>query len=302
MATLDGMSAFACVVASGSFSAAAGRLGVSKSAVSAQVQRLEERLGVVLLHRTTRKLSLTEAGATYYRHCARILAEAEAAEQAVGALQREPRGTLRISAPDSFGWMHVAPAVPEFLKRYPELTVDISLSAKHVDLIEEGIDLAIRIGVLEDSLLVARRLAVSRLVVCAAPAYLHKRGVPENPDDLRSHNCLTTRLLPWGGEWRLARKGGEARVSVSGTFRSNNAEMLRAAALDGLGIVLLPTWAVSDQLRAGPLRRVLESWEPATSTIYAVYPENRLMTMKVRAFVEHLARSFGRPPYWDRRI
>jgi len=299
MDPLDGIAAFARVVDSGSFSAAARRLNISKSAVSAHVQRLEERLGTRLLNRSTRRLSLTEAGATYFRHCARILAEAEAAEQAATVLQREPRGTLRISAPDSFGSMHVAPAVPRFLKRYPDLAVDITLSPKHVNLVDEGLDLAIRIGVLEDLPLVVRKLAPSRLVLCAAPAYLKAHGMPHAPDELAKHNCLCTRLLPWGDEWRLAGKRGEARVAVGGSLRSNSAEMLRAAALDGIGIALLPTWAVAEPLRKRALRRVLDEWEPPASTIYAVYPGSRLMSMKVRAFVDHLARSFGRTPYWD---
>jgi DNA-binding transcriptional LysR family regulator len=302
MDPLDGIAAFARVVDSGSFSAAARRLGISKSAVSAHVQRLEERLGIRLLNRTTRRLSVTEAGAAYYRHCARILAEAEAAEQAANALQREPRGTLRISAPDSFGWMHVAPAVPAFLKRYPDLSVEITLSWAHVNLLDEGLDLAIRIGVLENSALVVRKLAPSRLVVCAAPAYLKERGTPREPDDLAKHNCLCTSLLPWGDEWRLVGKRGEVRVAVGGSFRSNNAEMLRAAALDGIGVALLPTWAVAESLRTRALQRVLDAWEPPASTIYAVYPGNRLMSMKVRAFVDHLARSFGRTPYWDEGV
>jgi DNA-binding transcriptional LysR family regulator len=299
MDPLDGIAAFARVVDSGSFSAAARRLNVSKSAISAHVQRLEERLGVRLLNRTTRRVSVTEAGAAYYRHCGRILAEAEAAEQAASALQREPRGTLRVSAPDSFGWMHVAPAVPAFLKRYPDLAIDIKLSAAYVNLVDEGLDLAIRIGVLEDSALVARKLASSRLVLCAAPAYLEERGMPRAPDDLAGHNCLCADLLSWGDEWRLVGKRGEVRVPVNGSFRSNNAEMLRAAALDGVGIAALPTWAVAEQLRSGMLQRVLTAWEAPASTIYAVYPGNRLMSMKVRAFVDHLARCFGRTPYWE---
>jgi len=299
MDPLDGIAAFARVVDSGSFSAAARRLNISKSAISAHVQRLEERLGIRLLNRTTRRLSLTEAGAAYYRHCARILAEAEAAEQVASALQREPRGTLRISAPDSFGWMYVAPAVPAFLKRYPDLAIDINLSPAYANLVEEGLDLAIRIGVLEDSALVVRKLASSRLVLCASRAYLEQRGIPRHPDDLASHNCLCANLLAWGDEWRLVGKRGEARVTVSGSLRSNNAEMLRGAALDGVGIVALPTWAVSKELRSGMLRHVLVGWQAPVSTIYAVYPGNRLMSVKVRAFVDHLARCFGRPPYWE---
>lgn len=299
MDPLEGIAAFTRVVDSGSFSAAARHLKISKSAVSANVQRLEQRLGIRLLNRTTRRLSMTEAGAAYYRHCARILAEAEAAEQAATALQREPRGTLRISAPNSFGWMHVAPAVPAFLERYPELSVDISLSPAYVNLVDEGLDLAIRIGVLEDSPLIVRKLAPSRLVACAAPAYLEEHGVPHEPDDLAKHNCLCTDLLPWGDEWRLVGKRGEVRVAVSGNVRSNSAETLRAAVLQGIGIAVLPTWAAGEALRAGALRRVLEAWKLPTSTIYAVYPGNRLMSMKVRAFVDHLARCFGRTPYWD---
>jgi DNA-binding transcriptional LysR family regulator len=299
MDPLDGIAAFARVVDSGSFSAAARRLNLSKSAISAHVQRLEERLGVRLLNRTTRRLSVTEAGAAYYRHCARILAEAEAAEQAASALQREPRGTLRISAPDSFGWMHVAPTIPAFLKRYPDLAVDIKSSPAYVNLVDEGLDLAIRIGILEDSALVVRKLAPSRVIFCAAPAYLEQRGMPRVPDDLASHNCLCADLPAWGDEWRLVGKRGEVRVPVSGSVRSNNAEMLRAATLDGIGIAALPIWAVAEQLRRGMLQRVLTAWEVPVSTIYAVYPGNRLMSMKVRAFVDHLARCFGRTPYWE---
>jgi DNA-binding transcriptional LysR family regulator len=299
MDPLDGIAAFARVVACGSFSAAAERLKLSKSAISAHVQRLEERLGTRLLHRSTRSLSLTEAGAAYYRHCVRILAEAEAAEQAAVALQREPRGTLRISAPDTFGWMHVAPAIPDFLKRYPDLSIDIALSAKHVDLVDEGLDLAIRIGALTDSALVVRKLAPSRIVLCAAPGYLRTHGEPDQPQALAAHNCLCASVTPWGNEWRLAAKQKEARVVVSGSVRANSAETLRAAALGGLGIASLPSWAIADDLRSGALRRVLAPWELPASAIYAVYPDNRMMSAKVRAFVDHLARHIGRKPYWD---
>lgn len=238
---LDGIAAFARVVDSGSFSAAARRLSLSKSAISAHVQQLEKRLGIRLLNRTTRRLSLTEAGAAYYQHCARIVDEAEAAEQAASALEHEPRGTLRVSAPVSFGSMHVTPAVPTFLARYPGLFLDIRLSGAHVDLVEEGLDLAIRIGMLGGASLVTRTLAPSRRIVCAAPAYLTDRGTPGVPDDLANHNCLCNYLPSWGNEWWLASRGGEVRVSVSGSFRANNAEMVRAAALAGIGIAALPT-------------------------------------------------------------
>lgn len=163
-----------------------------------------------------------------------------------------------------------------------------------MNLVDEGLDLAIRIGVLVDSALVIRKLAPSRLVPCAAPTYLKERGIPREPRELAGHNCLCSGLLPWGDEWRLAGNRGEARVAVGGSFRSNNAEMLRAAAL-----AVLPTWAVAEPQRSGALRRVLDAWEPPASTIYAAYPGNRLMSAKVRAFVDHLVRCFGRKPYWD---
>jgi DNA-binding transcriptional LysR family regulator len=299
MDALDGIAVFARVVDAGSFSVAARRLGISKSAASAQVKRLEERLGVRLLNRTTRRLAPTEAGAAYYRHCTRILAEAEAAEREAAALHAEPRGTLRISAPDAFGSMHVAPAVPEFVARYPDVAIDLSLSAAHVDLVEAGLDLAIRIGTLADSALVVRRLAPSRPLLCASPAYLAARGEPHEPRALARHNCLRVNVLPWGGEWRLASRSGEVRVTVDGNLRSDSAEALRAAALAGLGIALLPSWAVADELRAGRLRRVLPRWELPASAISAAYPSGRQMSAKVRAFVDHLARRFGRTPYWE---
>jgi DNA-binding transcriptional LysR family regulator len=302
MDPLDGVAAFARVVEAGSFSAAARRLRISKSAASAHVQRLEERLGVRLLHRTTRRISLTEAGAAYYRHCARIVAEAESAEQAARALQREPRGMLSISAPDTFGPMHVAPAIPDFLARFPDLAIDISLSPRHVDLVQEGLDLAIRIGTLKDSPLVVRRLAPSRFVLCAAPAYLKKRGVPRVADDLLRHACLGVSVMPWGDEWHLVGAKGEHRIAAREVLRSNSADILRAAALSGLGIALLPSWAVGDHLRSGALTRILPGCEPPPSAVYAVYPSNRLMSAKVRAFVDHLARRIGRMPYWDKGL
>jgi DNA-binding transcriptional LysR family regulator len=302
MDPLDGVAAFARVVEAGSFSAAARRLRISKSAASAHVQRLEKRLGVRLLHRTTRRISLSEAGAAYYRHCARIVAEAESAEQAARALQREPRGVLSISASDTFGPMHVAPAIPEFLARFPGLAIDISLSPKYVDLVQEGLDLAIRIGTLKDSPLVVRRLAPSRFVLCAAPAYLRKHGMPREPDDLLRHVCLGASVVPWGDEWRLVSAKGEHKIAAGGLLRSNSADVLRTAALGGLGVALLPSWAIGDDLRSGALTRLLPGSEPPPSTIYAVYPSNRLMSAKVRAFVDHLARRIGRTPYWDKGL
>jgi DNA-binding transcriptional LysR family regulator len=302
MDRLDGIAAFTLVVDTGSFTAAAQRLRISKSAVSAHVQRLEERLGVQLLNRTTRRIATTEAGRAYHQYCVRILADAEAAEQAAGALHREPRGTLRISAPDSFGWMHVAPAIAAFRQRFPDIAIDLRLQGRHVNLVDEGFDLAIRIGTLPDSPLVVRKLAPSRVVLCAAPSYLKGAGEPAAPHDLSSHPGLCFPPLWRDGHWRLAGRQREERVPVSAAIVSNSAEVLRAGALADVGIALLPIWAIAEDVRAGALRLVLPQWMPPSSVIHAVYPGNRRMSAKVRTFVDHLARHFGRTPYWERGL
>lgn len=302
MDRLDGITAFAQVVEAGSFTAAAQRMKLSKSAVSAHVQRLEDRLGVQLLHRTTRRLATTEAGTAYYRHCVRILAEAAAAEQAAMALHLEPRGTLRISAPDSFGWMHVAPAIATFRARFPEVTIDLRLEERHVDLVREEVDLAIRIGAMPDSALIVRTLARSRMVICAAPAYLARHGTPSTPEALETHGCLCFPPLWRSGRWHLDGPDGERRVPVSANVASNSAEVLRATALDGVGIALLPCWLIAGDLRSGALVPILPGWTPGAPDIHAVYPDDRRRSAKVREFVDHLARRIGRIPYWEREM
>jgi DNA-binding transcriptional LysR family regulator len=299
MDRLDGIAAFSLVVETGSFTAAAQRLKLSKSAVSAHVQRLEERLGIQLLHRTTRRVATTEAGRTYHQHCVRILAEAEAGEQAASALHREPRGTLRISAPDTFGWMHVAPAIPAFRERFPDIAIDLRLEGRHVNLVDERLDLAIRIGVLPDSPLIVRKLAQSRVLLCATPDYLQRFGEPQSPQELSDHICLCFPPLWRDGHWHLVAKQREVRVPVAGAIVTNSAEVLRASALGNAGVAMLPVWAVADDLRRGTLRAVLPGWAPPASIIHAVYPDNRRMSAKVRAFVDHLARHIGRAPYWE---
>lgn len=302
MDRLDGIAAFTLVVDTGSFTAAAQRLKISKSAVSAQVQRLEERLGVQLLNRTTRRIAATEAGRAYHQHCARILAEAEAAEQAANALHGEPRGTLRISAPDTFGWMHVAPAITVFRQQFPEISIELTLELQHVDLLDEQLDLAIRIGTLPDSSLIVRRLAPSRLLLCASPAYIKEHGEPGAPGDLAGHACLCFPPLWRGGAWHLASKQRSIRVPVAAAVVTNSAEVLRTSARSSVGIAILPSWAIAEDLRSGALVQVLSAWTPPASLIHAVYPGHRRMSAKVRAFVDHLARHIGRTPYWDRNL
>ncbi|MGH7788693.1 MAG: LysR family transcriptional regulator [Candidatus Binatia bacterium] len=297
--TLTGMAVFASVAAAQSFSAAARELGLSKSAVSKHISQLEERLGARLLQRTTRRLSLTEAGTALYAHCRRIADELAAAEAAIGSLSGAPRGTLRVSAPMSFGERYLAPLLPAFLARHADLRVELTLGDQLVDLIEAGVDCAVRIARLPDSSLVARRLAPARRVVCGAPAYFERRGVPRTPDALRDHNCLDYAYLAATGGWPFPAARGLRAVPVEGNLAANNGEVLRAAALAGVGLALLPTFIVGDDLRAGRLRAVLIEYESWDASIYAVYPPTKQLAPKVRAFVDFLTEHCGAQPPWD---
>lgn len=300
MHDLGAMAAFAAVVDAGSFGAAAERLGISKSAVSKQLARLEERLNARLLNRTTRQISLTEAGETYYAFCARILAEADAAEEAVTSLQGAPRGRLRVNAPMSFGTMHLAPAVAAFACRYPEISVDIDLNDAVVDLVESGHDVAVRITQLQDSSLVVRRLCTARGVVVASPDYLQKNGTPAHPRDLRNHRCLVYTYSPHPGIWQFQTPEGPLTVPVDGPIRSNNGEVLREAAVAGVGILRDPTFISFQAIRMKKLVPILTGFETSGIGIHAVYPHRRHLSPKVRVFIDFLAGHFGDPPYWDR--
>lgn len=297
---LGAMAIFAHVVEAGSFSGAAAALGLSKSAVSKQVARLEDRLGVRLLNRTTRQLSLTEAGTAFYDHCRQLVADAEAAEAAVTHLAGAPRGTLRVTAPMSFGQHHVAPALPAFLDAYPELCVDLQLNDRWVDVVEEGFDLAIRIGQLPDSSLVARRLAPMRRILCAAPRYLETRGRPAHPRDLAGHSCLIYSYLASGRTWRFQGPDGDVRVQVAGPLEINNGDALLAATRGGAGIAHLPSFIASADICTGRVETVLPQWrDPEAGAVQAVFPAARNLSPKVRVFVDFLARHFGPTPYWE---
>ncbi len=301
MDRLAAMEAFVRVAEARSFSQAAVRLNSSKSVVSRQISALEAELGARLFHRTTRSLTLTEIGEGYFQRCVRILSEIDEANQSVSQLQAAPRGTLRVNAPMSFGFLHLAPAIPDFLARYPEVDVDMTMNDRYVDLIEEGFDLAVRIGKLDDSSLVARRLAPMRMVICASPAYLAQRGYPQTPDDLRHHECLlyNSGRLP-RDEWRFIRADGSQWVMpITGRLCTNNGDALRAAALRNLGLVSLPTFIVGGDLQSGTLVSVLADWVDQGSALHAVYPHSRHLSPKVRAFVDFMAERFGPRPYWD---
>ena len=300
---LAAMAVFARVAEAKGFSEAARRLGVSKSAVSKKVAGLERALKARLLNRTTRRLSLTEVGAAFYEHCARMLAEAEAAELAVSRLYAEPRGVLRVTAPAAFGHLHIAPAIPDFLTRHADVSVQIVMNDRAVDLVEEGFDVAIRMTRDQATNTVARRLAPVRWAVCAAPNYLKRHELPRAPRDLERHNCLFYSFLESSSEWRFDSPDGETAVRVSGTFTVNNSEALREAVLKGLGIALLPTFTVGSDLRDGRLQQVLGEYRAHGtfgSDVYAVYLPTRYLSPKVRAFVDFFVERFAPEPYWDR--
>ncbi|MBI4183934.1 MAG: LysR family transcriptional regulator [Proteobacteria bacterium] len=299
MDRLASMQLFVRVVEAESFSAAATQVSMSKSAVSKHVQRLEDHLDVRLLNRTTRRLSLTETGRDYYQRCKRILAEVEEAELSVSHLHSQPKGLLRVNAPMSFGVLHVTPLIPDFMARYPALGVDLALNDRYVDLVEEGYDVAVRIGQLADSSLIARRLAPARAAVCASPAYLARHGRPARPEDLKAHNCLGYAYFSSGDEWRFRVGGRMLTVRIAGNFRANNGEVLREAAVRGLGLALLPTFICGRDLKSGALEAVLREAMPEPRGIFAVYPQGRYLSAKIRAFVDFLAAAFGPRPYWE---
>lgn len=296
---LSGMAVFALVVDAGGISAAAREMRLSKSAVSKQLSALEDRLGTRLLQRTTRRMSLTEAGAGFLEHCRRVVSEAEAAENAIGALQGEPRGVLRVNAPMTFGTMHLAALIPDFLARYPEVSVDMALNDRMIDLLDEGYDVAVRIGRLADSSLVARKLAPARRVMVAAPSYLDRRGRPETLADIGGHDTLCYSYVPAAEEWRFDGPKGEESARVTSRLRANNGEILLAACLAGAGIAALPTFICGPSLRAGSLVRVLPHLERTDFAIHAVWPTTRHLSAKVRAFLDFLVERFGTVPYWD---
>lgn len=299
MDRLASMEVFVRVAEVKGFTEASRRLGLSKSSVSKHVAALENHLGVRLLNRTTRRLSLTEAGVDYYECCRRIAGDIEAAEESVTRLHTEPRGHLKVNAPMSFGRLHLAPAIPEFLARYPHVTVEMSMDDRIVDLIEEGFDLAVRITRLEDSSLIARRIASTRRIVCASPDYLTKHGVPRRPADLAQHNCLIYSYSPAGDRWRFSGPDGDHTVRVNGNFRANSGDALCAAALDGLGIMTIPDFIAGEDLRAGNLRAVMEDYHLPEIPIQAVYPHQRHVTAKLRVFIDYLVERFAGSPPWD---
>jgi DNA-binding transcriptional LysR family regulator len=291
------MIAFARVVEARSFSGAAAKLGVSKSVVSERVSALERELSLKLLHRTTRKLSLTAEGAQLYERCARVASAADEAVAAFDGTGDAPRGLLRVNAPVVFAEDYLIEPIGELVKRYPDLRVELTMSDRMIDLVAEGTDVAIRIAArLSGTGLVARKLANDKPVLCAAPAYLARRGTPELPEELVHHDCLAYSLLRISEEWRFRQRGTKELFSVpiEPRFSAGSGALLRRAALAGLGLAVLPRFMVSADLAAGRLTAVLDSLYAPTLGIYAVYPEGRRVPAKVRTFVDALAAHFGK--------
>lgn len=303
MDTLSDIEVFVCVVATASFTRAADKLGIAKSAASKSVGRLEAQLGVRLLNRTTRRLSLTEAGAAFYARTSRALVEIEAARLDAQHHQAVPSGTLRVAAPMSFGITMVAPLLPAFMRQYPKVSVDLMLDDRQHDIVADGIDVAIRISQLADSSLVARRLAPIRHVLVASPDYLERRGLPATPRALREHDCLIYTLRASPHAWTfIAPDGSESLVPVHGTFHANNGLALREASLAGHGIALMTSFSVGEDVRCGRLVRVLPEYSVPPLSAYAVYHQRRHGAAKLNAFVDFLVANFGDAPHWDRGL
>ncbi len=285
MRNWEGVSEFAAVAEQGGFTPAARQLGISTAQVSRQVTALEQRLATKLFYRTTRKVSLTEAGDVYYQHCRQVLDGLEEAERALGQLQSTPRGKLKITAPTTYGESKVTPLLNDFMGLYPELEVHCRLTNQKVDLVESGFDLAIRLGQLEDSSMMAKRLATRTLHVCASPEYVARYGMPDTPEQLTAHNCLQGNL----GYWRFAEKGRERNIRVTGTLHCNSGQVLLDAALKGLGVVQLPDYYVQECISQGLLTELLTAYQPADEGIWALYPHNRHLSPKVRVLVDFLS-------------
>lgn len=299
MDRLATMETFVRVVEAGSFVAAAERFGISPAVVSRHVQDLEERLGTRLLNRTTRRIGLTEPGAAYYERCLQVLRDIEEMDLSVASEVQHPRGVLRVNAPVVFGTRHLSRFLAEYEQRYPEVAIELNLTDRFIDLVEEGADLAVRIGRLTDSALVARRLCPVRIVLCASPQYLKRYGTPRTPADLTQHNCLGYTYTRAGAEWDFTGPDGEVVMPIRGSLRANHGEVLHQAAIDGVGIVLEPTFIAGEALTAGLLRPLLPDYPTAELGAYAVFLSRKFLSAKVRTFVDFLAEKFGPEPYWD---
>jgi DNA-binding transcriptional LysR family regulator len=292
--------AFVQIVNSGTITAAAERLQLAKSAVSRRLAELEEQLGVELFHRSTRKLSLTDSGRSFYERCSRILEDLAEAEDAVSELHGEINGLIKVAAPLNFGLMHLGPAMIAFQQQHPGIHFDIDFNDREVDLIREGFDVGIRIAELKDSSLIARRLAEVSMVVCASPAYLREHGEPRTPDDLQAHGCITYSNLARPDQWDFRdSEGNPFRVRVNTIMTANNGGFMRDAAVAGLGVLRQPNFIAYEAIVSGELVPILTQYSVTPFNAYALYPPTRHLSQRVRQFVDFLVERFAGEPYWE---
>jgi len=300
MDRFENMKAFIQIVDTGSMSAAADRLEVAKSAISRRLKELEEHLGVQLFHRTTRSMNLTDSGTAFYQQAVRIIEDTLEAENAITQAHGTLKGSLKVAVPYSFGIMHLGPAINDFLKIHPQIEFDLDYNDRQIDIVQEGFDLAIRIANLPDSSLIARRLAPIDHVVSASPAYLEKYGIPESPEDLVNHRCLAYNLVQDYKSWVFIDEDNQAvNVNINPYFKSSAGESLREAAINGHGINYLPTFIVYQQIEQKKLIPLLKDYKSSPLNAYAIYPQTRHLSQRVRVFVDFLIERFKGTPYWD---
>ena len=294
MDLIAGMKLFVRVAETGGFSSVARETSSSQPTVSRIVAALEAHLGVRLLNRSSRAVTLTDDGRAFYAQATRALGAIAEAEASVGRRHGQPTGLLRLGTPVAFGRLHVAPRIPAFLALYPDLEIDLSMTDAFVDLVGEGLDLVVRVGMLEDPSLIARRIGLTRRVTVASSDYLARRGVPQSPADLRDHDCVVYTRLATGNRWHFA--GLDGPVTVRGRFRADNSEAVREAVIAGAGIAVIPVWMFTDEITTGRVRIILAEYEPSALPIHAVYPSRRQVSAKVRAMIDFLDRAFAADP------
>ena len=299
MDRLMSMRVFSAVAKNRSFSVAAKKLSISKAMVSKHIKSLENSLSVRLFNRTTRKLNLTDAGSSYYEKVNIILSEIDETESAISQLNSEPKGKLKVMAQPSFGAFHLSRALSLYLKKYTEVTVNLELSHRIPDLVEENIDLAFHVGELNDSMYVSRRIASARRVICASPEYIKKNGMPKKPEDLLNHNCLIYMPRNDMGKWEFLDKGKRKKIKVTGDIQCNSGDALRVASIQSRGITQLPTYMVGLDIQAGRLQAVLEDFEPEKQPIYAIYNHRKYISAKIKTFIDFIYDLYQPEPYWN---
>jgi DNA-binding transcriptional LysR family regulator len=300
MDRFENMNAFVRVVETGSISGAADRMNVAKSVISRRLKELEEHLGVELFHRTTRQMNLTDSGRAFYQQSVRILADILEAEHATSQFHGALKGNLKVAVPLSFGLMHLGPAINDFLQAHPEITFDLDFNDRQVDILTEGFDLAIRIASLPDSSLIARRLAPIQAIMCASSSYLERMGRPQSPGELIHHRCLAYSLINNFENWDLYDAEDQLiRTKIMPYLKASNGEFLRDAAVEGAGIILMPTFILYKEIERGTLIPLLTQYKSLQLSAYAIYPQTRYLSQRVRAFVDFLMQRFEGAPYWD---